>query len=144
MDTKARNQFIARKLDEGLSLPEVQKLLASEHDVTMTYLELRLAAAELEVNWKKHDKAPPPAPPDIAEEPPEATSRTRVSISKLVRPGASMSGEVEFASGAKAEWYVDAMGRLGLQPEQGSDKPTREDLEEFQAELQRKLTGGAA
>jgi hypothetical protein len=50
---------------------------------------------------------------------------------------------VEFASGAKAEWFVDAMGRLALNPAPGSAKPTECDIQEFQVELQRKLTGGA-
>jgi hypothetical protein len=68
-------------------------------------------------------------------------TRTTVTVSKLVRPGAAMSGEVSFASGAKAEWFLDAAGRLGLTPAAGSARPTQEDLREFQIELQRKLSG---
>ncbi|MBT3378318.1 MAG: hypothetical protein HN742_11025 [Lentisphaerae bacterium] len=150
MNTEDRNRFIAQKLDEGFSLSDVQKALADEHDVQMTYLDLRLAAADLEVDWTRHDKVVPEPEEDEADAAPEpqaqeaaATGMTTITVSKLVRPGASMSGDVEFASGAKAEWFVDSMGRLGLNPAPGSGKPTEDDIQEFQIELQRKLTGGA-
>lgn len=146
MNNEERNRLIAAKLEAGLSLSDVQKLLAEEHGVTMTYLDLRLLAADLEVNWQKHDEASPReaktvAPPDLSAAE-ETVSRTQISVSKVIRPGAAMSGDVEFASGAKAEWFVDAMGRLGLNPAPGSSRPTEQDLQEFQAELQRKISGG--
>lgn len=143
MDIAERNRFIALKLNEGLSLAEVQKVLVEEHGLSLTYLDLRLLAAELEVDWKKHDKEKPASTPVTAslEDAESAEPATKVTVSKLVRPGASMSGEVEFASGGRAEWYVDAYGRLGLNQPEGSPKPTEQDLREFQVELQRKLTG---
>ena len=154
MNTDERDRFITAKLNQGMGLSEVQKLL-TEQGVTMTYLDLRLLAAELEVNWKKQDleqeKLRKPAKEEAA--PVEATlvddeedgggfSSTRITVSKVVRPGASMSGEVEFASGAKGEWYIDAYGRLGLVPRPGSSRPTEEDIQDFQVELQHKLGGG--
>ena len=149
MTTEERDRFIAQKLDEGLSLSDVQALLAKEHGINLTYLELRLIAADLKVNWKKQDKAAAAEKKAVValdaglDEPPsKKQARTKVSVSKLVRPGAAMSGEVEFASGAKAEWFVDAMGRLGLHPAPGSARPTEEDIQDFQVELQRKLGGG--
>jgi len=149
MNTEELNLFIAEQLAQGLSLSEVQKSLADEHDVQMTYLELRLVAADLEVDWSKHDKVipepeesqTPPLAEPVAEQ--GAVGTTEITVSKLVRPGASMSGDVKFASGAKGEWFVDAMGRLGLNPAPDSPKPTENDIQEFQVELQRKLTGGA-
>ena len=147
MNTDERNRLIAEKLGEGLSLADVQRLLRDEHGITMTYLELRLVVADLEVDWQKQDdavsaaKVEAEAVPDLAAA--EPSSGTSITVSKVVRPGASMSGDVEFASGAKAEWFVDAMGRLGLNPTSGSERPTEEDIREFQVELQRKLTGGA-
>ncbi len=55
-----------------------------------------------------------------------------------------LSGYARFASGAKAHWFLDEMGRLGLEPELGSSKPTAPDMQEFSAELRRMLqqTGG--
>jgi len=72
MTNKERDELIARKLNEGMSLSDVQKLLADEYDQRMTFLELRLIAADLSVDWQKHDKpkaapaAAAPAGADIA------------------------------------------------------------------------------
>lgn len=145
MDLEQRNAFIAARLNEGKSLSDVQKLLTAE-GVNMTYLDLRLLAADLQVNWQKQDpavvaKKEKPVDPDAAAKGAK-TSGTTVSVNKLVRPGAAMSGDVSFASGAKAEWYLDTYGRVGLNPAPGSGKPTEEDIREFQAELQRKISGG--
>jgi hypothetical protein len=69
----------------------------------------------------------------------ELIGATVVEVSKLVRPGAALSGSVKFASGVKADWVLDQMGRLGLEKPTG--KPTPEDIKEFQVELQKKLRG---
>jgi hypothetical protein len=150
MTDQERNQLIAQKLGEGMSLSDLQKLLAREHNLPMTYLELRLLAADLPVKWKKEPpRKPEPVKAAVLDEdaddddddggPPHG--RTVVTVSKLVRPGAAMSGEVTFASGAKAEWFLDAMGRLGLNPAPDSKRPTQDDVRVFQVELQRKLSG---
>lgn len=65
MNNQARNDLIVEKLHEGMSLSDLQKLLAQEYQIRMTYLELRLLADELAVNWKKLDK------PKTAENKPE-------------------------------------------------------------------------
>jgi len=144
MNTEERNAFITAKLNEGVSLSDIQKLLAKQ-GVSMTYLDLRLLADELKVNWKKQDPkdAPksPAKPADVLDKGAKPGGTT-VTVSKLVRPGAAMSGSVAFASGAKADWVLGNDGRLGLIPAPGSAKPTEDDLVGFQAELQRKLGGG--
>ncbi len=143
MDTTERDQIIARLLSEGKSLGEVQKILEQDHDCKMTYMDLRLISSALQVDWTKSDKTPDkPAPdgiPDLGAEPEPEAGATKISISKLVRPGALFSGDVTFASGATAEWSVDRMGQLALNPAEGSSRPTQEDLEDFQIELQREL-----
>lgn len=155
MTEQERNELIARKLGEGMSLSEVQELLASQYGIRMTYLELRLLAAELPVKWaeEKPRAKPEPAKTAVVEDEPGdedsfeedmddlPPTRTTVTVSRVTRPGTAMSGEVAFASGAKAEWFLDASGRLGLAPAPGSPRPTQDDLREFQIELQRKLTG---
>lgn len=147
MDLEQRKQFVAQKLNAGLSLGDVQKALAEE-GVTMTYLDLRLLASELKVDWQKQDakKVVPKAPAvvtdgDDAGADAVPASGTQVTVGRLVRPGASMSGEVTFGSGARGEWWIDSYGRLGYNPAKGSLKPTEQDLREFQTELQRKLSG---
>ncbi|MBT3285809.1 MAG: hypothetical protein HN849_06880 [Victivallales bacterium] len=147
-----RDAFIKEKLDEGLSLSDVQKLLASELDIKMTYLDLRLLAADLEINWAKRDEAKAEEAKsdddmDISKIPePEdddGTPKTRIEISKLARPGMAISGDVVFLSGAKGEWFLDNQGRLGFNPTEGSAQPTEDDLRDFQQELQQKLSSGA-
>lgn len=151
MNTADRDRFIADRLNEGLSLSEVQRRLADELGIKLTYLDLRLIVADLEVDWAKQEPPTPakeaktPTDTDLLDDTPDeepGRGRTRVTVSKLVRPGTAMSGDVVFASGARGEWFVDAMGRLGLNPAEGSGKPTQEDIREFQIELQRVLSGG--
>ena len=140
-------RLVAQCLQNGMSLSDIQKLLASDHDMRMTYLDLRLLAAELDVDWEALEPEAPAEDlsPETAldAEPEPALGSTAVTVSKLVRPGAAMSGSVTFASGAKAEWYVDSMGRLGLNPDDDSSQPTQDDIQDFQVELQKQMTGMA-
>ena len=156
-------RFMAQELENGKSLSEIQKLVNEKFSQRMTYMEIRILASELDtVDWKALDpraqaeaakkakeeeakKAAAPAEPgeDIPENPdaPDyasagaAAGKTVVELSKLARPGMMLSGTVKFASGSTAEWYVDNLGRLGLENLKG-DKPTPEDIEAFQVELE--------
>lgn len=164
MNTNERNALIGKLLGEGLSLSDVQKTLEREHGTKITYMELRLIASDLEVNWARQDKAKavekaqekdisklPDLPDDAGDEDdldaldaaPAGGGRTTVSISKIQRPGAVVSGSVTFKSGVKADWYVDQMGRLGLNPAKDTDQPTPDDIQDFQMELQRMIQSGA-
>ena len=183
---KERDAFISKCIDDGMSLSEIQKALVAQFDLHLTYMELRLIAADLQVSWDKQDAkaeaAHPhtqPAPKAVAHAQPaqhgmrddaaapEAdayaddamdadtdfpaeddaaaaddaapASKTTVEISQIVRPGTSLSGKVHFGSGASGEWYVDGMGRLGFEPDEGSSKPNDQDIREFQVELRRAL-----
>ncbi len=136
-------KMIAEELNKGTSLSDIQTILARDFDKRMTFLELRLLAAELEnVDWSKQDPEVPAK--DAEEDTPAAAAaetaagpggKTVVEKSGLVRPGALASGTVSFGSGAKAEWIVDQMGRLGLENVVG--EPTEEDFAEFQQELRK-------
>ena len=144
METTERDQLIGRLLQEGNTLSDVQKVLEEEHDVKLTYMELRLITSELEVNWSAFDP-PEPEPgeevvePDVLDAP--GAGKTTVTVSKIQRPGAVASGDVTFASGATAEWYFDAMGRLSLNPTGSGERPTEEDVQDFQVELQTVMQG---
>ena len=157
MDDMTIKRFVAQKLQEGIKLSDIQNLLADELDCRMTFLDLRLLAAELEdVDWsqfdpkeKKAEEAPAPAAPaadeatpaaepaadPAAEAAPAAAGNTVVELSRLSRPGAMAHGTVTFASGVTAEWLIDEMGRLGL--DKVSGKPTEQDIQEFQVELRK-------
>ena len=153
-------RFMAQELEKGESLSEIQKLVNEKFSQHMTYMEIRILASELEsVDWKALDPraqaeaakkakeeaekkasesgsdAPETANGDAPETTPAGTGKTVVELSKLARPGMMLSGTVKFASGSTAEWYVDNMGRLGLENLKG-EKPTPEDIEAFQIELE--------
>jgi hypothetical protein len=66
--------------------------------------------------------------------------KTTVTVDSVVRAGAALSGHVNFSSGASADWFIDAYGRVGLDPAAGSSRPSPQDLQEFQSELHRMLT----
>ena len=151
MDNNERDQLITRLLGEGHSLSEVQKILQEEYSLQITYMDLRLISSELDVNWEKCDKNQEAKTVNKVIEKNESTpeadwgsngeSKTIVNVSKVVRPGAVMSGDVRFKSGATAEWQLDPIGRLGLNPTGDSEKPSEEDLQDFQIELQKSLQG---
>lgn len=158
-------RFMVQELQKGESLSEIQKLVNEKFSQRMTYMEIRILASELEsVDWKALDPraqaeaakkakeeeeakraaavgtesgGDAPAAADAPADSPAgaAAGKTVVELSKLARPGMMLSGTVKFASGSTAEWYVDNMGRLGLENLKG-DKPTPEDIEAFQVELE--------
>jgi len=68
----------------------------------------------------------------------EEENTTVVDVDKVVRPGVQLSGSVTFASGAKGTWYIGQRG-LGVEPEEGSAKPTQKDVILFQRKLQEVL-----
>ena len=68
----------------------------------------------------------------------EEENTTVVDVDKVVRPGVQLSGSVMFASGAKGTWYIGPRG-LGVEPEEGSAKPTQKDVILFQRKLQEVL-----
>ncbi|MFT5129882.1 MAG: hypothetical protein ACI8W8_003511 [Rhodothermales bacterium] len=166
MNDQVRNALIAKLMAEGQTLSDVQRFLKDEHDVVLTYMELKMLALDLEVDWTKFDKAKPEEPAeeqadedgesgDTAEstgdtpegeasdgepaaEEVEAPGFTTVNVSKIVRPGAAISGDVTFKSGARAEWFLDQMGRLGLNPKTDL-QPDEDDMRDFEAELRRAL-----
>ena len=159
--TKEQEQAVRKWADEGANLNEIQSRLKSEHDVTLTYFDARMLVVDLglKLQEKKRDtpaeekKEPAPsAPPmhetatDLSEDgaiepevmPPQGqpgAGKATVIVDQIAIPGTMASGKVTFSDGKTASWYVDQMGRLGLQaPEQGYKPPTA-DIPVFQREL---------
>ena len=145
MEEKEVLKIIATHLDEGQTLNEIHKILSTEHGVKMTFMELRLLSADIEnMDWSKFDPQKDQEDEDedsVAAEP-EVQDGTLIEVSKIQRPGAMVSGSVVFLSGIKGEWYLDQFGALGLNLDDESQQPTEEDMQDFQIELKRILTGG--
>ncbi len=167
MNTEERNQLIVDSINSGMSLSDLQQKLSSEYGENLSYLELRILASELAIDWEKQNKpkkaAPAPPPPPSQPEPEakdveaeedfpeedaaeedfpeeEGEGHSVVTVDDTPKPQTAMSGSVVFPSGAKASWFMDRFGRLGIADlEEGAPQPTQEDLDDFQVELQKAL-----
>ena len=144
--------FMASRIAEGVSLSDIQNEVNEKFQQSMTYMDIRILAAGLDIDWQANAaaKAEEEKKEETAEEaaaaPEEAPAasadgQTVVEISKLMRPGTALSGSVKFASGSTADWYIDQTGRLGLENLVG-EKPTQEDIQQFQVELEKAVYGG--
>ncbi len=144
-----QKQIIAQHLADGESIADIQRLVNSEFGVAMTFMETRFLLDDLNLELKKEEPKPDPAE---TVKPEEAISETSdiadsnlgtgtvtVEIDKIVRPGSAISGTVTFSDGVTAKWYVDQMGRLGLDPSQEDYQPSESDIQAFQMELQAKM-----
>lgn len=167
MDEMKVKRFVAEKLHEGIKLTDIQTLLVEELDCKMTFLELRLLAAELEdVDWAQFDSqekaasAPSPAPAENTPMPmpSEAASNTEADTAKTEstaeaeNPSAAAgTTTVELSRltrpGALAHGTVNfasgataewLVDELGrLGLDKVSGQPTENDLVEFQNELRK-------
>ena len=128
-------------LNEGVKLPEIQNLLKSEHSIVLTFLDLRMLAADFDdVDWGKHDPEKVEDTKDAEKVAGPGDGTTTIEISKLVRPGSVANGSVKFGSGATADWMLSQMGQLSLDNNIG--EPTPEDVQHFQEKLQEELGQG--
>ena len=156
-------ETIRRLAEEGATLGEIQKGLTDDFQLSMTYLEARMLIGDLGVELRGEEKPEEPeeeevveesaseeaggaedASADLAEDEPAASedgdavaANVTVTMSELVQPGMIASGGVTFTDGESAEWYVDEMGRLGLNPATEGYRPSEADVGAFQNELQK-------
>lgn len=129
--------IVAAYLADGIPLSDIQTLLETDHDYKIKFFDLKMLASELEdVNWEKFTPKKP-EPQDVSKPavPQVGDGQTHVTVSKLARPGMMSSGNVIFASGATADWYVDNSGRPGIENVVG--EPTEADVKGFMTELQK-------
>ena len=127
----------------GVDLNGIQKNLASECGVHMTYMDVRfllldhgieIAIAATPVEEKKPEPAPEPA----ATPQPAADGKLEVTLDELTLPGTLISGKVAFASGTRGGWQIDQLGRFAWNALEG--QPTPEELQAFQMELTKLLS----
>lgn len=156
----AQKKTVIGWIEQGLKLSDIQKKLGTEMGLHPTYMEVRFLVDDLKVMPKDPEppkqpepdaasQAPAPgAPGDSAEdgadapmpEPaPAGTGNVTLSLDQIARPGTMISGKVTFSDGNTAEWYLDQMGRLGVVPAVKGYKPSQQDIQTFQMELQREL-----
>lgn len=127
---------VAEWVAGGASLSDIQKRLEADFQVRLTYMETRLMVDDL--NLELADTSPAfneikPASPDASK------GGVRVSVDKVARPDALVSGSVSFSDGVSAQWFLDQMGRLSLNAATPGYRPSDEDLQTFQLELRQAI-----
>jgi hypothetical protein len=131
--------------DDGDGLSEIQKKLLSEMEVRVTYMELRFLIDDIGVKLKEEPQEDTEENKDIEDEPESdllsegelpAGDGVKVTISALQRPGALISGNATFAGG-EAEWWLDQMGQLSMDPKTEGFRPNQQQMMSFQKELQK-------
>ena len=153
---------------DGADLGVIQDRLKEEFELNLTYLDTRFLLGDLGLELvseiedtpaETQSSAPPAAPPTpgdggegsqagglpVEDTPPAPDAPTppagniSVTVDSLTQPGSVVSGKVTFSDGVKADWYLDQMGRLGLDPSQEGYQPSQDDIAVFQVELQNVL-----
>jgi len=136
--TDDQKAAISQWIAGGASLSEIQKRLKEEFQISITYLEARLLADDLKLAFKEAER---PAEPKLPEPEPEipagGAGKVSVTIDQITRPGAMISGRATFSDGQTAAWYLDQMGRLGLDPSTPGYRPSQQDVMDFQMELEK-------
>jgi hypothetical protein len=145
--TEEQEERIRQWASQGASLNEIHKRMGAELGLGLTYMEARLLVADLQVSLQ--DKNPPPKPAEGAPgepgsavadgETPPAGGGVRVSVDALAKPRSLVSGRVTFSDGVGAGWYLDQMGRLGLDLDTPGYRPSEADVMAFQRELEQAL-----
>lgn len=150
--SEEQKKIVQEWIGTGDSVAEVQKKLASELGIAMTYLDVRLLVDDLGAVPKDREVAPDVKPADNAGEsdsdhPAEkdvpgdmiAPGGVRVEVDRITKPGSVVSGNVTFSDGVTSGWVIDAMGRLGLSGSDQAYRPSQDDLRAFQEQLSREL-----
>lgn len=142
--TDEQKKSVTAWIEGGASLSDVQKRLREEFEIGLTYLDTRLLVDDLKVSFKEPEPEPePPAEETPEPEEPEllppgpGAGKVQVTIDQITKPSALISGRVTFSDGQTAAWYLDQMGRLGLDPDTVGYRPEEDDILAFQMELQR-------
>lgn len=164
--TEEQKQTIQKWAAEGLGLSDIQKRIASEWGISMTFMDVRLLVIDLACNIKdkptpKDSKPLPQSKPgpdgldnefDQPENPatdgddmmdpsaPASAGNVSVTLDRIMKPGAIVSGTVRFSDGVNAAWSLDQFGRLALHADKPGYAPPQQDIASFQIELRNILS----
>lgn len=137
--------------EAGDGVPEIQKKLREELDLRVTYLDTRFLLEDLKIELKPTPE-PEPEKADEADDDgdldelgmdetvdstAEGSGGVTLTVDTVLRPGAIISGRADFGGGQTASWWLDQMGRLGLDASDPGFRPTEEQAIAFQKELRK-------
>ena len=128
---------VAGWMQEGATLSEVQRRLEREFSFRITYMDLRFLIDDLDLEVKAEGPKFDEPKMEKLDESGAAPGQVRVSLDKVSRPDALVSGQVTFSDGVSAQWHLDQMGRLALDAKTPGYKPSEADLQVFQNELRK-------
>jgi len=150
----SQKQQVSQWAAAGDSLSEIQQKIATELGVKLTYMETRFLIEDLEVDLSdgESDEEAKKEPDGESSVEPETVDledagfdgeagagRVSVSVDKITRPGAVVSGDVTFSDSKTASWMLDQMGQLRLIPTEEGYQPGQDDIQAFQTALQAEL-----
>jgi len=135
----------------GERLSDIQRRIADEFGIEMTYLDVRLLVSDLPQPEENRDTEPasesaaepmPENPDDGGEsaaaqqdDPAPESGTVNVSLSPIAIPGTIASGSVTFSDGTGGQWYLDSTGRLGLADLPEGYRPPPSDGADFQRQI---------
>ncbi len=135
---------------EGEGFSEIQKHLSEAFGLRVTYLETRFLLEDLKIELLPTPEPEPPQKDEDEDEDAEEASddasgeeggegQVKLTVDQVLRPGAIISGKVDFGGGKTASWWLDQMGRLGLDASDPDFRPSEEQALAFQTELRKVL-----
>lgn len=152
----SQKEAVARWVAEGKTLSQIQENLSGEFGLKLTYMETRFLLEDLGLELrdegagaKREDSSSPAGATGSADDPVDledagfdaaaGAGRVSVSVDKVTRPGAVVSGSATFSEGKGATWMLDQMGQLRLLPDEEGYQPGEDDIQAFQTALQDEL-----
>jgi hypothetical protein len=130
-------------IQQGKSLADVQRLLREEFSISMTYMDVRFLVDDLDIVLSEpeaDESAEGDVKAETAEEAELVEDRNQgvtVDVDVIMRPGTLVSGNVTFSDGVTLGWQLSSAGQLGLVPGDNPEyRPSPDDVQEFQAQLQ--------
>ena len=108
--TDEQKREVARWINEGVGLSDIQKRLSAEFGVTMTYMDVRFLIDDLDLTIQDEDEPEPEKTEPEAEAPeadPDADllGSVSVDVDKVTRTGVMASGTATFSDGVNSPWY---------------------------------------
>ena len=109
--------------EDGDQLSDIQKRLGDELEIKVTYLETRFLLEDLGIELQTEPE-PEEEEEEATEESPEADAAegaedetageggVSVTVDKIQRPGAVISGRVDFGGGKTSAWWIDQNGSV--------------------------------
>ncbi len=164
--TPEQKKTVSDWVAAGDNLYAIQKKLADELKISMTYMDVRFLVDDLDLKLKdpapKADasdvsKAPPPAEKkgfldkakeklglakdDVEDDVADAVAGVSITVDKVsLNPSALASGTVTFSDGVTGRWMVDQQGRPGLVDiSKPGYRPSPADAQAFMQELAQAL-----